>query len=151
MARNRKNGRSAIRLGSALGKALVLCLLVGGSGVGYVWQKEQIDRLSRQIDERGVRLARILDENENRKRLLAGLCTVDYLEARIKELNLGLSQPQPAQLWHLPEPPRQWPPAWREPQLSAHNNNSFGNDTNSNNNSNPRPAQAPRAQELTSR
>ena len=121
MARNRKNGTSAIRFGPVL-KAVVLCLLVGGSGVGYVWQKEQIDRLSRQIDERGARLTRILDENENRKRLLANLNTVEYLEARIKELNLGLVQPQPTQLWHLAEPPRERPRPSREPQLALHDN-----------------------------
>ena len=44
MARNRKYQSAAIRFGPAL-KALLLCLLIGGSGVGYVWQKDQIIRL----------------------------------------------------------------------------------------------------------
>jgi uncharacterized protein HemX len=118
MARNRKNGSSAIGFGPVL-KALLLCLLIAGAGVGYVWQKEQIDCLSRQIDERGVRLARLADENQNRKRLLADLRSLSCVEARIKELNLGLAQPSPTQIWHLVEPPREAPkPAPREPQYA---------------------------------
>jgi hypothetical protein len=41
MARNRKNQSAAMRFGPVL-KALLLCLLIGGSGIGYVWQKDQI-------------------------------------------------------------------------------------------------------------
>jgi hypothetical protein len=114
MSRNRKNGSSAIRLCPVLA-ALALCLFTGGAGVGYVWQREQIDSLSRQLDERGVRLDRLTDENRNRKRLLADLRSVTCLEARIKELNLGLAQASPTQMWHLTEPPRETPrPAARE-------------------------------------
>ncbi len=121
MARNRKHGSSAIRFGPVL-KAVLLCLLIAGAGVGYVWQKEQIDCLSRQIDERGVRLSRLTDENQNRKRLLAHLRSLDSVEARIKELNLGLAQASPTQMWHLVEPPREAPkPAPREPQYAAQN------------------------------
>jgi hypothetical protein len=36
MAKNRKNQAAAIRFGPAL-KASFLCLLIGGSAVGYVW------------------------------------------------------------------------------------------------------------------
>ena len=108
MARNRKNGSQAIGFGPVL-KALLLCLLIAGAGVGYVWQKEQINRLSRQIDERGVRLSKLLDDNQNRKRLLADLRSLGSVEARIKVLNLGLAQPSPAQVWHLVEPSRQAP------------------------------------------
>jgi uncharacterized protein HemX len=121
MARNRKHGSSEIRFGPAL-KALVLCLLIAGAGVGYVWQKEQIDRLSRQIDERGVRLDKLIKENENRKWLLADLRSLASVEARIKELNLGLVQPDPTQIWHLAEPPREPPkPPSREPRYAAQN------------------------------
>jgi len=121
MARNRKNGSSAIGFGPVL-KASLLCLLIAGAGVGYVWQKEQIDSLSRQIGERGVRLARLADENQNRKRLLADLRSLPCVEARIKELNLGLAQPSPTQIWHLVEPPRDGPmPGLREPHYAIQN------------------------------
>jgi len=91
--------------------------------VGYVWQKEQIDGLSRQIDERGAKLAQLLDENQNRKRLLADLHSLASIEARIKELNLGLAQPSPTQIWHLAEPPRETPKpaAPRQAQYVAQN------------------------------
>ena len=59
MARNRKNGSAAIGFGTVL-KAFLLCVVIGGSGVGYVWQKEQINCLSQQIDKRGARLAELL-------------------------------------------------------------------------------------------
>ena len=49
MARNRKYQSAAIRFGPAL-KALLLCLLIGRAGVGYVWQKSQIYELGRQIE-----------------------------------------------------------------------------------------------------
>jgi len=103
-------------------KALLLCVLIAGAGVGYVWQKEQIDCLSRQIDERGVKLSRLTDENQNRKRQLADLRSLTCVEARIKELNLGLAQPNPTQMWRLVEPPRQAPkPAPRHPQYAGQN------------------------------
>jgi len=121
MAPNRKNGSPAIGFGPVL-KALLLCLLIAGAGVGYVWQKEQIDRLSRQIDERGVRLSKLIDDNQNRKRLLADLRSLGSVEARIKALNLGLAQASPAQVWHLVEPSRQAPkPAPRHPQYAGQN------------------------------
>ena len=44
MARNRKYQSAANRFGPAL-KAFLLCLLIGGPGVGYVWQKDQISQL----------------------------------------------------------------------------------------------------------
>jgi hypothetical protein len=121
MTRNRRNGSSAVRFGPVL-KALVLCLLIAGAGVGYVWQKEQIDRLSRQIDERGVRLGKLIEENENRRRMLADLRSLASVEARIKELNLGLVQPGATQIWHLAEPPRETPKAAaRDPRYAAQN------------------------------
>jgi uncharacterized protein HemX len=121
MARNRKNGSTAFRFGPVL-VTLVLCLLIGGAGVGYVWQKEQIDGLSRRIDERAAKLAKLSDENENWKRLLANARSLGSVEARIKELNLGLAQPSPTQIWHLAEPPRETPkPAPRQPQDAAQN------------------------------
>ena len=109
MARNRKYQSAAIRFAPAL-KAFLLCLLIGGSGVGYVWQKDQIRRLGQQIKEREIRLAQLEDENEKRKKQLATMRSPAFLEARIRELNLGLAQPQISQVWRLSEPPRDLPP-----------------------------------------
>lgn len=103
MSRNRKSQSAAVRFGPAV-KAVVLCLLLGGSGVGYVWQKDQIVRLSRQIKERENRLEQFQDQNEKLRRQLQTMRSPQKLEARIHELNLGLVPPQQNQVWSLPEP-----------------------------------------------
>ena len=51
MAKNRKNQAAAIRFGPAL-KASFLCLLIAGSAIGYVWQKNEIKHLGQQIADR---------------------------------------------------------------------------------------------------
>src|SRR6266446_2782985 len=113
MARNRKYQSAAIRFGPAL-KALGLCLLIGGSGIGYVWQKNQIYQLGQQIKKREQRLAGLEDQNEKLRKQLAMMLSPQYLESRIKDLNLGLAQPQPGQVWRLSEPPRDLPGPGRE-------------------------------------
>jgi hypothetical protein len=104
MARNRKYQSANIRFGPAL-KAFLLCLVIGGSGVGYVWQKSQIDELGRQIKQRELRLTSLQDQNKKFRDQLAMLRSPAQLDQRVRELNLGLGQPQPAQIWRLPEPP----------------------------------------------
>ena len=101
MARNRKLQSAGVRFGPAL-KAFLLCLLIGGSGVGYVWQKEQIIRLDRQIKAKEVRLAGLGDRNDSLRKQLAAMRSPAVLQPRIKAL--GLVEPQPAQKWRLPEP-----------------------------------------------
>ena len=90
MARNRKYQSAAIRFGPAL-KAFLLCLLIGGSGVGYVWQKNQIVELGQQIRKRELRLTELDDQNEKLKKQLAMMRSPQFLEQRIQELNLGLA------------------------------------------------------------
>src|SRR5882724_8426727 len=103
MAKNRKHQSAAIRFGPAL-KAFLLCLLIGGSGVGYVWQKNQIYELGQQIRKREMHLKDLQDQNEKLRRQMAFMRSPPFLEARIKELNLGLVAPQPSQVWYLKEP-----------------------------------------------
>jgi cell division protein FtsB len=110
MSRNRKYRTAANRFGPAL-KAFLLCLIMGGSGVGYVWQKDQISQLGRQIKKREVRLAELKDQREKLKNQLEIMRSPRYLETRIKELNLSLVQPVPAQIWRLTEPPMAPKPA----------------------------------------
>src|ERR1043166_10316397 len=98
MAKNRKYQSAAIRFGPAL-KAFLLCLFIGGVGVGYVWQKQQISELGRQIARREQQLASLQDQNEKLKTQLAMMRSQTYLEARIKQLNLGLVQSLPSQVW----------------------------------------------------
>jgi hypothetical protein len=103
MARNRKYQSAAIRFGPAI-KAFLLCVLIGGSGVGYVWQKSQISELGQQIRRRELRLGELEEQNEKLKKQLAVMRSPQFLEDRIRELNLGLVAPQPSQICRLAEP-----------------------------------------------
>jgi len=109
-----------LRFGPAL-KAFLLCFFIGGSGVGYVWQKNQLDELGKQIKQRELHLNVLAVQNEKSKKQLATMRSPAFLENRIKELNLGLVQPQPNQIWRLPEPARDQPenPATRTAQRAA--------------------------------
>ena len=118
MARNRRSESVAIRFGPAL-KAFLLCLLLGGSGVGYVWQKEQLAHLGQQIKLRETRLTLLEKQNEKLRKQLAFMRSPRFLEGRIKDLNLGLVPPQPAQIWRLSEPSAESPPAEPGRQFAA--------------------------------
>lgn len=84
-------------------KALLLCLFFGGSGVGYVWQKNQIYELSRQRRHDEVQLEELRRQSHQYAAQLAILTTSQELDARVKQLNLGLGPPQPEQVLHLAE------------------------------------------------
>lgn len=96
MARNRKNHSAAVRFGPAL-KAFLLCAFIGGSGLGYVWQKNQIHDLARQIKKREIRLQELRAENKLRRDHLSWLRSPQVLDAKVRELNLGLGLPSPTQ------------------------------------------------------
>ena len=82
--------------------------------MGYVWQKDQISRLSQQIKQRETRLLAFEELNEKQKKTLATMRSPAQLELRIKELNLGLGPPQVGQVWQLTEPAREGAKAGRE-------------------------------------
>ena len=103
MAKNRKNQSVVLRFGPAL-KALGLCVLIGGAAVGYVWQKNQIDQLFRQIKERELKTAELRDQNKKLREQLAILQSPARLEQKLKDLNLGLMQPSARDVWKVAEP-----------------------------------------------
>jgi len=105
MAKTKRQNGSELRLGAVVRVGLV-CAMLAGAGVGFVWQKEQINKLSQEIHDRENRLGEIQAENESRRKQLAKMRLPAFLEKRIRDLNLGLAAPQPAQVWHLAEPPR---------------------------------------------
>ena len=63
MAKNRKNQAAEIRFGPVL-KVVLLCSLICGAAIGYVWQKSQIDRLGHQISDREKRLQSLKNDNK---------------------------------------------------------------------------------------
>jgi hypothetical protein len=104
MARNRKHQAAAIRFAPAL-KASFLCLLIGGSAVGYVWQKNEIYLLGKQIREREIRLGQLQGDNKRLLDQISILHSPVMLDRRAKELNLGLAPATPLQVVRLAEMP----------------------------------------------
>ena len=103
MGRNRKNG-SAVRFVPAM-KAALICALLGVSAIGYVYQKNQIFELGKQIQAREKRLAELRDSNAKHQKALLTLRSAPRLEKRMRELNLGLVQPAQSQILTITEVP----------------------------------------------
>jgi len=103
MAKNRKNQTAAIRFGPAL-KASFLILLIGGSAIGYVWQKSEISRLDRQWRAREKQLDQLTRDNQMLMRQLSALHSPVMLDQRARELKLGLAPAQPGQVISVAEP-----------------------------------------------
>jgi len=116
MAKNRKNQTGAIRIGPAL-KAILLCIFIGGSAVGYVLQKNKLHELGSQIKKREVLLERLRWDNNLRASQLAKLQIPQRLMERVQAQNLGLVPPQLSQCVTLPEPVSQEPATNRTPSL----------------------------------
>ncbi len=103
MGRNRKNG-SAARFVPAV-KAALLCLLLGGSAIGYVYQKNQLAEIGRQIGKREKQHAALLEFNGQLERTLAMSKTLPALEDRVRKMNLGLIAPAQSQILTIVEVP----------------------------------------------
>jgi hypothetical protein len=102
MSRNRKNVSLTDRLAPAI-KAFCLCLFIGGSGIGYVWQKDQVHKLGqlcRKLEHRREELRRA---NKLQADSLNALCSPASLKARVKQFNLELVEPDPTQVIRLVE------------------------------------------------
>ena len=108
---NRKKGNKAVRFGPAL-KAVLICVVTCGLGLGYVWQKQQINSLGQQIKENEIKLEELRRENKRRGDNLAYLMSPQELDTRLRQLNLALMVPRPEQLVVLQE---QWEPAPQSP------------------------------------
>ncbi len=112
MARNRKSQSAAIRFGPAV-KAVVLCVLIGGSGVGYVWQKDQIVRLGERYKSLERQLQLVREQNAKQRQALAAWRSPLELQKRAPKL--GLNPTAASQFWVIPEPPADAP----KPTLAA--------------------------------
>ncbi len=100
MAKNRKNQAAALQFAPVL-KVVLICFLICGSAVGYVWQKNEIYRLGQQIRQREARLAQLQRDNQRLSDQIAILHSPVMLDQRAKELNLGLAPAQPEQVVRL--------------------------------------------------
>ena len=118
MGRNRKNG-SAVRFVPAVQAALV-CVLLGGSAIGYVYQKNQIIELGKRIQEREKRLAGLKASNATLQQQMQTLQSTHHLKQKVTQLNLGLVQPAQSQILTILEVPasfatRSEPPSVERP------------------------------------
>ena len=86
-------------------KAALICLLLGGSAIGYVYQKNQIGELGKMIQQREKTLAKLQDENAKLGKTLSTLKSAAYLEEKVKRMNLNLAQPAQSQLLTIIEVP----------------------------------------------
>ncbi len=94
---NRKTSKSAVRFGSAI-KAVLICLVTCSLGLGYVWQKQQINILGGQIKENEIKLEKLRRENKDGGDRLAFLMSPHQLDERLRKLNLDLEVPHPKQI-----------------------------------------------------
>ncbi len=117
MARNRKN-QTGVRFGAAI-TAFVLCMVIGGAGLGFVWQKDQIHDLGLRIRKLEQKIDQARLDNKRAADHLAYLCSPRNLESRVKELNLGLVQPEPSQVLRLWDVPYMTVPTTPEQRRSA--------------------------------
>ncbi len=104
MAKLRKNQAAAIHFGPAI-KVVLLCFVFCGSAVGYVWQKNEIVRLGRQISDRERKLEQLRDDNELLRNQDYLLGSQRMIEERVQVLRLGLGPVQPGQVVRLDELP----------------------------------------------
>ena len=104
MARNRRNESAARWLKPTI-YALLFCGLFAAAGVGYVWYKDQITVLGRQLKERESKLAGLERTNKMRRDHYAELCSPVMLDARVKKLNLNLAPAALTQVVRLVDAP----------------------------------------------
>ena len=105
MRHNRK--RELLRFGT-VARSLVVCIAMGGVGLGYVWQKNQIYRLGDDLKKREAALGTLQKRNTMLSGQLAHWKSPAVLELRCQQYNLGLVAPRDIQVVRLPEPGAEW-------------------------------------------
>ena len=101
MAKNRKN--SAMNVGQLL-KVVLLIALIGGGALGYVWQKNQIDKLATRKRDCEKAIVKLKHDNEFLANQIRDLQQSVKLIPRISEMQLGLVPRLESQVVRLTEP-----------------------------------------------
>ena len=83
---------------------VIVCAAACLAGIGYVWSKAQVWKLSEEMKKLEVRRDELKRHNDSLERIYAGMCTPENLDQRVRELNLGLFRPPSSQIIRLPEP-----------------------------------------------
>jgi hypothetical protein len=114
MARSRKPQSAAVRFGPAI-KAMMICVFIGGTGVGYVWQQHLLHELGRQKKQREFRLEELRWQNGQMSRHLAEQRSPRAIQERVRELKLGMDLVKPGQVVRIPDGSQTAPPAGKPP------------------------------------
>lgn len=96
--------RSTTVNATTVAKVLALSLFLGGSGVGYVYQKVQNQGLVNQRAANDLKLNELTRKSEILKVRLAGSTSRAKLELLSRQFGLRLRMPEPGQVITLPEP-----------------------------------------------
>ena len=119
MGRNRKNGSATWLVPGA--KAALICVLLGGSAIGYVYQKNQLVELGRQIQRSEQQLRGLQAGNARLQGLMLTLQSPTYLEQQVRERKLPLAQPVQSQILTIVETTVGTAPAPKSQPLFAEN------------------------------
>ena len=84
---------------------MLLCLFLGGTAMGYVWQKSQIHQIGTEVRKKEVRLELLKGDNEGWQQVRAEMRSTQNLYERVRKLGLGLAMPQPEQVLRLSDLP----------------------------------------------
>ena len=98
----RRNDSSLARFAPAI-KAASVCLVTCGLGLGYVWQKQQIAQLGKEIKGQEMSLEDLEKENKELGDTLAQLKAPQVLDQLVRQWHLGLEMPRPHQVVVLEE------------------------------------------------
>lgn len=100
----RENETAGFTFGPAI-KAFLFCLFIGGSGLGFVWQKQEIGDLGRQLKDAELRLEELRRQNKNRTETLQQFLDPRLLAQKATTQFPDLTQPVANRIFILPEPP----------------------------------------------
>lgn len=103
MAKNRKSQGGEFRAGPVV-RAALLCLFLGGSAIGYVWQTQQVAKLGVERRQKETVLNRIESENAVKRHQYDLQLQPRALEERVRTLRLPIGPHQPGQVIHVSEP-----------------------------------------------
>lgn len=84
-------------------KAVVVCLFVGGSCGGYLWQKSQVHKLGQEIRGLEHDLDQLEKGNEVLRQRYSVLASHRELDQRVEQYGLDLRSPAPEQILRIRE------------------------------------------------
>ncbi len=121
MATNRRRDTESVRMG-VLVRALLVCALIAGLGIGYVRQNAEQMSMGRQITDLEQRRERLTRTLEGQRSTLSMLSSRPQLLARVDRFELALTNATAAQRLYVAVPtplpaPRPASPAFPMPSV----------------------------------